>query len=183
MPGHEAEVVAEHLRVELVERPAASPGLELLREVLPGLRRLAILANVGDPNTAREIGEVEAAARTLGLSVVQVKVIVGALAAFVAAVGGGFIALDARVAQPESYETFLGLVWLAVDAARGCEVDVAVHHLAAADRAVTITEQVSAGLGGKVRSLFTSEVGPVLGAHVGPGLVGVVVRRYPETAA
>jgi branched-chain amino acid transport system permease protein len=56
----------------------------------------------------------EAASRTLGVSVVQVKVIVGALGAFVAAVGGGFLALDARVAQPQSFETFLGLVWLAV---------------------------------------------------------------------
>ncbi len=56
----------------------------------------------------------EAASRTLGLSVVQLKVIVGALAAFVAAVGGGFLALDAGVAQPSSYETFAGLVWLAV---------------------------------------------------------------------
>jgi branched-chain amino acid transport system permease protein len=56
----------------------------------------------------------EAASRTLGVSVVQVKVIVGALGAFVAAVGGGFLALDARVAQPQSFETFAGLVWLAV---------------------------------------------------------------------
>src|SRR5712691_6724504 len=45
--------------------------LELLREILPGLRRLAILANVGDPNTVREMGEVEAAARTLGLEVAK----------------------------------------------------------------------------------------------------------------
>ncbi|HUO47283.1 MAG TPA: hypothetical protein VMU09_00485, partial [Acidimicrobiales bacterium] len=50
----------------------------------------------------------------LGLSVVQLKIIVGALAAFVAAVGGGFLALDGGVAQPASYETFAGLVWLAV---------------------------------------------------------------------
>jgi branched-chain amino acid transport system permease protein len=56
----------------------------------------------------------EPASRTLGLSVVQLKIIVGALAAFVAAVGGGFLALDAGVAQPASYETFAGLVWLAV---------------------------------------------------------------------
>jgi putative ABC transport system substrate-binding protein len=48
--------------------------LELLREVLPGLRRLAILANVGDPNTAREIGEVEAAARALGFEVVKLEI-------------------------------------------------------------------------------------------------------------
>ena len=62
----------------------------------------------------RAVRDSEAASRTLGLSVVQVKVIVGALAAFVAAVGGGFLALDARVAGPQSYETFAGLVWLAV---------------------------------------------------------------------
>jgi putative tryptophan/tyrosine transport system substrate-binding protein len=48
--------------------------LELLREVLPGLRRLAILANVGDPNTLREMGEVEAAARTLGLEVAKLEI-------------------------------------------------------------------------------------------------------------
>jgi putative ABC transport system substrate-binding protein len=48
--------------------------LELLREVVPGLRRLAILANVGDPNTVREMGEVEAAAGTLGLAVAKLEI-------------------------------------------------------------------------------------------------------------
>jgi branched-chain amino acid transport system permease protein len=62
----------------------------------------------------RAVRDSEAAARTLGLSVLQVKVIVGALAAFVAAVGGGFLALDFNVAQPQTYATFGGLVWLAV---------------------------------------------------------------------
>jgi len=55
----------------------------------------------------RAVRDSESAARTLGLSVLQVKVIVGALAAFVAAVGGGFIAMYARQAQPQSYATFL----------------------------------------------------------------------------
>jgi branched-chain amino acid transport system permease protein len=62
----------------------------------------------------RAVRDSEPASRTLGLSVLQVKVIVGALAAFVAAVGGGFLAMDAGVAQPQSYATDLGLVWLAV---------------------------------------------------------------------
>jgi putative ABC transport system substrate-binding protein len=48
---------------------AAGKRVELLREVVPGLRRLAILANVGIANAALEIGEVEAAARTIGLEV------------------------------------------------------------------------------------------------------------------
>ena len=62
----------------------------------------------------RAVRDSEPASRTLGLSVLQVKVIVGSLGAFVAAVGGGFLALYAGVAQPQSYETFAGLVWLAV---------------------------------------------------------------------
>ena len=62
----------------------------------------------------RAVRDSEPASRTLGLSVLQVKVIVGSLAAFVAAVGGGFLAMYANVAQPQNYATFAGLVWLAV---------------------------------------------------------------------
>jgi putative ABC transport system substrate-binding protein len=43
--------------------------LELLREVVPGLRRLAIVANVGNPANVLEMREVQATARTLGLEV------------------------------------------------------------------------------------------------------------------
>jgi putative ABC transport system substrate-binding protein len=45
----------------------ASKRIELLREVVPGLRRLAILANVDNPYVALEMGEVQAAIRALGL--------------------------------------------------------------------------------------------------------------------
>jgi putative ABC transport system substrate-binding protein len=47
----------------------AGKRLELLREVVPGLRRMAIMANVGAPAAVVEIGEVQAAARTVGLDV------------------------------------------------------------------------------------------------------------------
>ena len=50
-------------------RELAGKRLELLREVVPGLRRLAVLANVANAATAPEMGEVAAAARTLGLEV------------------------------------------------------------------------------------------------------------------
>jgi putative ABC transport system substrate-binding protein len=43
--------------------------LELLREVVPGLRRLAIMANVGNPASVLDMGEAEATARALGLEV------------------------------------------------------------------------------------------------------------------
>jgi putative tryptophan/tyrosine transport system substrate-binding protein len=48
---------------------AASKRLELLREVLPGLRRLVILADVSSPIGMLEMREVQATAGTLGLEV------------------------------------------------------------------------------------------------------------------
>jgi putative ABC transport system substrate-binding protein len=45
----------------------AGKRLELLREVVPGLSRLAIIGNVGNPLTVLELGEVQAAAGRLGL--------------------------------------------------------------------------------------------------------------------
>ena len=43
--------------------------LELLREVIPGLRRLAILGDVGNSGTKLEVSEVQAMARSLGIAV------------------------------------------------------------------------------------------------------------------
>jgi putative ABC transport system substrate-binding protein len=52
----------------------ASKRLGLLREVIPDLRRLAILANAGYPAALLETGEVEAAAHKLGLSVTRSEI-------------------------------------------------------------------------------------------------------------
>jgi putative ABC transport system substrate-binding protein len=52
----------------------AGKRLELLREVVPALRRLAILANAGNPVTLLDMREVETAAGTLGLTVVTVEI-------------------------------------------------------------------------------------------------------------
>ena len=46
-----------------------SKKLQFLREVVPGLGRLAIIANVSNPAVVLELDEVQAAARTLGLEV------------------------------------------------------------------------------------------------------------------
>ena len=43
--------------------------LELLREIIPGLRRFAVLANLASSFPALELDEVQAACRTLGLEV------------------------------------------------------------------------------------------------------------------
>jgi branched-chain amino acid transport system permease protein len=67
----------------------------------------------------RAVRDSQTAARTVGLSVVQMKVVVGALGAFVAAVGGAFLAMYAGYAQPGSFQTLEGLVWLVVVASLG----------------------------------------------------------------
>jgi putative ABC transport system substrate-binding protein len=52
----------------------AGKRLELLREVVPGLHRLAILANTGYPAAVLEMNEFAAAAQTLGFDVVRLEV-------------------------------------------------------------------------------------------------------------
>jgi putative tryptophan/tyrosine transport system substrate-binding protein len=52
----------------------AAKRLELLREVVRDLRRLAILANVGGPAVVLDMREVQAAARTLGLEVITSEI-------------------------------------------------------------------------------------------------------------
>ena len=52
----------------------ASKRLEILRELLPGLRTLAILVDTGAPNAVLERGEVQMAAHTLGLEMVTSEV-------------------------------------------------------------------------------------------------------------
>jgi putative tryptophan/tyrosine transport system substrate-binding protein len=52
----------------------AGKRLELLREVLPGLRRPAIMANVDAPAAVLEMGEVQAAARALGVEAVTLEI-------------------------------------------------------------------------------------------------------------
>jgi putative tryptophan/tyrosine transport system substrate-binding protein len=47
---------------------------ELLREVVPGLSRLAILANVGSPAVVLDIRGVQATARTYGLEVITLEI-------------------------------------------------------------------------------------------------------------
>jgi DegV family protein with EDD domain len=90
---------------------------------------------------------------------------------------------DGRVVPYERVRTAgkaLGrLEELAVDAAGSAQVDVAVAHLASEDRALALAERLadrlSVGLEG--RPVHVGEIGAVLGAHVGPGMVAVTVAR------
>src|SRR5262244_2351025 len=52
----------------------AGKRVELLREVVPGLRRVAVMANVGYVGAVQEMGEAQAAARMFGLEVVTLEI-------------------------------------------------------------------------------------------------------------
>ena len=60
--------------LSIQQTDVASKRLEMLREVLPGLRTLAILADIGSPNSVLEMGEAQTTARTLGLAAVASQV-------------------------------------------------------------------------------------------------------------
>ena len=66
---------------------------------------------------------------------------------------------------------------IAIQQAGTAEVDVAVHHLAAAERAEAIAERLRGRIPG-LRELYVGEVGAVIGAHVGPGMLAVVVSPW-----
>jgi putative ABC transport system substrate-binding protein len=53
---------------------AAGKRLEILQEVVPGLRRLAVLTDVANPFTEREKGEVQRAARILGVELAAIEI-------------------------------------------------------------------------------------------------------------
>jgi DegV family protein with EDD domain len=69
------------------------------------------------------------------------------------------------------------LVDLAVEASGDGEVDIAVHHLEAPDRAAALADAVSMRIGDRLRDCYITEIGAVVAAHVGPGVAGVVVHR------
>ncbi len=67
----------------------------------------------------------ETASRTIGVSVLQMKVVIAGLATFVAGVGGAMLALSLGVALPANYATLGGVVWLAVLVTQGIRSNIA----------------------------------------------------------
>ncbi|MEW9512167.1 DegV family protein [Streptomyces bacillaris] len=63
---------------------------------------------------------------------------------------------------------------IVAERAGGATVDIAVHHLAAPERAERLAERLRERLPG-LADLHVSEVGAVIGAHTGPGLLGAVI--------
>jgi len=105
-----------------------------------------------------------------------------------AALFGGALAVkpllqieDGKVASLEKVRTsgkaLARLEELAVQAADGRQVDVCVAHLANPDRAGQLAERLDERLADSLgeREVWCGELGAVLGAHVGPGMIAVCV--------
>jgi branched-chain amino acid transport system permease protein len=87
--------------------------LMLAAFVLAGL----VVASIRLSTTGLVLGALrnsETGARASGVNVVRMKIGIFALAALLAGVGGGFLAIYAGSALPSSYDAITGLVWFAV---------------------------------------------------------------------
>jgi DegV family protein with EDD domain len=89
--------------------------------------------------------------------------------------------VDGRVVPLEKVRTSARalnrLVQRVVEAAADGPVSVAVHHLAAAERADRLAAEIRERVP-SLRELHVSELGAAIGAHVGPGAVGAVVAPF-----
>ncbi|MGI8900981.1 MAG: DegV family protein [Nocardioides sp.] len=114
----------------------------------------------------RRGGRIGAAAALLG-SALSVKPLL--------TVANGRISMKEKVRT--SGRALSRLEELAVEAAGVGTVDVAVAHLSAADRAEALAGRLRDRLAGQLggSDVTVGEVGAVIGAHVGPGMVAVVV--------
>jgi len=88
---------------------------------------------------------------------------------------------DGRVVPREKVRTstraLQRLEDLALELSGDGPVAAYVQHLAAPERAEQLRDHLERRLRSRLTSLGVGEVGPVVGAHLGPGLVGVVVHR------
>jgi len=73
------------------------------------------------------------------------------------------------------------VIALAVEVAGGRAVDVVVTHALAHERAAQLLAALAEAV--DIRQRHETLIGPVVGTHVGPGAVGVVVVPVPETDA
>lgn len=92
--------------------------------------------------------------------------------------------VDGRLEPMDRVRTTERAIARLVEAAAGeagdAAVDVAVQHLLAADRAEEVATRLREAIPG-VREVHVGEVGAVVGAHVGPGMVAVAVSPVPST--
>jgi DegV family protein with EDD domain len=178
-----ASQIGEHI-VTVIDSRSAAMGTGFA--VLAAARSAAAGADAGE--VARTARETAAATRTLfvvdTLEHLRRGGRIGSATAFLGsalAVKPVLHVQDGRVVPLEKVRTTTRalnrLVQRAVDAAGEGPVSIAVHHLAAGERAERLAADLRDRLP-QLRELHVSELGAAVGAHVGPGAVGVVVAPF-----
>jgi branched-chain amino acid transport system permease protein len=130
-----------------------------------------LVVNVRRSTTGMALSAVRAsptAARTLGISVLQMKVLVAGLGALAAAIGGALLGVQAGLAVPSQYSTIQGFVFLAVLVSLGIRSTVAA---------------LLAGLAFTVSPALAEIYLPHWFAQLPPilfGLGAILVAKYPE---
>lgn len=155
----------------LAAADAAAHGADLaeaVRATLDAIERTHLFVYLDTLEFLRRGGRINAAEALLGTAL-SVKPILHLV--------------DGRIALRDKVRTgsrgLARLVDLAVADAGVSVVDVAVHHLAAPQRAATLAEALAVRLGARLGDQHITEAGAAVGAHVGPGLACVVVHRRP----
>lgn len=164
--------------------------------VATGYAALAAAEVAAAGGSAEEVAEVARARAEASSSLFYVDTLeylrrggrIGAAAALL----GGALAVkplltisDGRVESLERVRTsqraLARLEELAAEAAGDQSVDVCVAHLASADRAAALTDRLAERLADQLegRDVWCGELGAVLGAHVGPGMLAVCVAPRP----
>ncbi|MFB9235898.1 DegV family protein [Plantactinospora siamensis] len=171
-------------RVEVVDSRSAGMGLgfpalaagaaadrggdldTVRRAALTAVDRTTTLFYVDTLEFLRRGGRINAASALLGTAL-AVKPILH--------VSDGALALRDRVRT--TGRGLAKLVDLAVQAAGEGRVDVAVHHVAAPERAADLLAALTERLGDRLDDRYVTEAGAVVAAHAGPGLACIVVHR------
>jgi DegV family protein with EDD domain len=139
---------------------------EVRTKALAASERITTLFYVDTLEFLRRGGRISAATALLGTAL-AVKPILHVVR--------GEVVLKEKVRT--SARALARLVDLAVEAAGESDVDVAVQHLDAPDRAQELFDGLTERLGIRVYDAYLSEVGAVVAAHTGPGVIGVTVHR------
>jgi DegV family protein with EDD domain len=183
-----ASQVGEHI-VTVIDSRSAAMGSGFA--VLAAARSAAAGADAAE--VARTARETAAATRTLFVVDTLEHLRRGGRIGSATAVLGSALAVkpvlhvqDGRVVPLEKVRTATRamnrLVQRAVEAAGEGPVSVAVHHLAAPERADRLAAELRDRLP-QLRELHVSELGAAVGAHVGPGAVGAVVAPFWQEPA
>ena len=176
-----AEVERDGIEVRVVDSGTIAMGLGFA--VIAAVQAAA--AGVSGPDVAQAAADVAAGTSTYFYVDTLEHLRRGGRIGAAAALFGTALAVkpllrvvDGRIAPLEKVRTMskalARLEQIAVERAADAEVDMAVHHLAANQRADELAERLRVRVPG-LQSLHVCEVGAVVGAHVGPGLLGVVV--------